>query len=681
MKGNIGVTTENIFPVIKKFLYSDHDIFIREIVSNAVDATQKLRTIAQKGELKGDAGDLTVRVSIDKKAGTLTVTDRGIGMTEEEIDKYINQIAFSSANDFLDKYKEDANAIIGHFGLGFYSAFMVSKKVEIVTKSWQEGSKAVKWSCDGSPEYTIEEAKKDDRGTDIIMYIDDDCKEFLEESRVETLLKKYCHFLPVSIAFGKKKDWKDGKQVDTDEDNIINDTTPLWTKKPADLKDEDYKKFYRELYPMSDEPLFWIHLNVDFPFNLTGVLYFPKVKNSIELQKNKIQLYCNQVFVTDSVEGIVPQFLTLLHGVIDSPDIPLNVSRSYLQSDSNVKKISSYITKKVSDRLQSIFKSDRKDFEQKWDDLKIFISYGMLTEQDYYDKAKTYALLKDTEGKYFTYDEYKTLVKDNQTDKDGTLVYLYAQNRDAQYAYIEAAKNKGYSVLIMDGELDSAMLGLLEEKMEKTRFVRVDSDVIDRLINKNKDDKYEDNDGTLLTDMFKTQLPKIDKIEFNVQEQAMGAEASPIVITQSEYMRRMKDMARFQQGMNFYGEMPDMMNVVVNTDHPLIKRVTEEGESATAEALKPIEAEIKGLTARKDAINQSNKDKKYDEISQESKDELQKVNKDIEAERQKKTDTIGNYAKDNALVHQLIDLALLQNGLLRGEALTNFVRRSLDLIK
>ena len=681
MKGNIGVTTENIFPVIKKFLYSDHDIFIREIVSNAVDATQKLRTIAQKGELKGDAGDLTVRVSIDKKAGTLTVSDRGIGMTEEEIDKYINQIAFSSANDFLDKYKEDANAIIGHFGLGFYSAFMVSKKVEIVTKSWQEGSKAVKWSCDGSPEYTIEDAKKDDRGTDIIMYIDDDCKEFLEEARIETLLKKYCHFLPISIAFGKKKDWKDGKQVDTDEDNIINDTTPLWTKKPADLKDEDYTKFYRELYPMSDEPLFWIHLNVDFPFNLTGVLYFPKVKNSIELQKNKIQLYCNQVFVTDSVEGIVPQFLTLLHGVIDSPDIPLNVSRSYLQSDSNVKKISSYITKKVSDRLQSIFKSDRKDFEQKWDDLKIFISYGMLTEQDYYDKAKTYALLKDTEGKYFTYDEYKSLVKDNQTDKDGTLVYLYAQDRDAQYAYIEAAKNKGYSVLVMDGELDSALLGLLEEKMEKTRFVRVDSDVVDRLINKNKDDKFEDFEGSLITDMFKTQLPKIDKIEFNVQQQAMGAEATPIVITQSEYMRRMKDMARFQQGMNFYGEMPDMMNLVVNTDHPLIKRITEEGESATAEALKPIEAEIKGLTARKDAINQSNKDKKYDEISQESKDELQKVNKDIEAEKQKKTDTIGQYAKDNALVHQLIDLALLQNGLLRGESLTNFVRRSLELIK
>ena len=681
MKGNIGVTTENIFPVIKKFLYSDHDIFIREIVSNAVDATQKLRTIAQKGELKGEAGDLTVRVSIDKAAGTLTVSDRGIGMTEEEIDKYINQIAFSSANDFLDKYKEDANAIIGHFGLGFYSAFMVSKKVEIVTNSWQEGSKAVKWSCDGSPEYTIEDADKKDRGTDIIMYIDDDCKEFLEDSRIETLLKKYCHFLPISIAFGKKKDWKDGKQVDTDEDNIINDTTPLWTKKPADLKDEDYKAFYRELYPMSDEPLFWIHLNVDFPFNLTGVLYFPKVKNSIELQKNKIQLYCNQVFVTDSVEGIVPQFLTLLHGVIDSPDIPLNVSRSYLQSDSNVKKISSYITKKVSDRLQSIFKSDRKEFEQKWDDLKIFISYGMLTEQDYFDKAKAYALLKDTEGKYFTYDEYQTLIKDNQTDKDGTLVYLYAQNTEAQYAYIEAAKKKGYSVLIMDGELDAAMLGLLEEKMEKSRFVRVDSDVIDRLINKNADEKYNDNDETLLCDMFKTQLPKLDKIEFNVQEQAMGAEASPIVITQSEYMRRMKDMARFQQGMNFYGEMPDMMNVVVNTDHPLIKRVTEEGEAATAETLKPIEAEIKGLTARKDAINQSNKDKKYDEITQESKDELQKVNKDIEAEKQKKTGVIGDYAKDNPIVHQFIDLALLQNGLLRGEALTNFVRRSLELIK
>ena len=679
MKGNIGVTTENIFPVIKKFLYSDHDIFIREIVSNAVDATQKLRTIAQKGELKEEAGDLTVRVSIDPKAGTLTVSDHGIGMTAEEIDKYINQIAFSSAGDFLDKYKEDANAIIGHFGLGFYSSFMVSKKVEIVTKSWQEGSKAVRWTCDGSPEYTIEDAERQDRGTDIIMYIDDDCKEFLEESRIQTLLNKYCHFLPVAVAFGKKKEWKDGKQVETDQDNVINDTAPLWTKKPSELKDEDYKKFYRELYPMSDEPLFWIHLNVDFPFNLTGVLYFPKVKKSIELQKNKIQLYSNQVFVTDSVEGIVPDFLTLLHGVIDSPDIPLNVSRSYLQSDSNVKKISTYITKKVSDRLQSIFKNDRKEFEQKWDDIKIFIHYGMLTETDYYDKAKQYALLKDTEGKYFTYDEYQTLIKDAQTDKDGTLIYLYAQDRDAQYAYIEAAQQKGYNVLLMDGELDAAMLGLLEEKNEKTRFVRVDSDTIDHIIRKT-DDNTATTDGGILADIFKTQLPTMEKTEFHVEAQAMGEGAAPIVITQSEYMRRMKDMARLQQGMAFYGEMPDMMNLVVNTDHPLIKTIAAEGDTATAEALKPIDAEIKGLTARRDAINQSNKDKKWDEIPQESKDELSKTEKDIEAEQGKRTDVIANYAKDNAVVHQLIDLALLQNGLLRGEALTKFVRRSIELI-
>ncbi len=679
MKGNIGVTTENIFPVIKKFLYSDHDIFIREIVSNAVDATQKLRTIAQKGELKEDAGDLTVHVSIDPKAGTLTVSDRGIGMTAEEIDKYINQIAFSSAGDFLDKYKEDANAIIGHFGLGFYSSFMVSNKVEIVTRSWQEGSKAVRWTCDGSPEYTIEETERTDRGTDIIMHIADDCKEFLEESRIQTLLTKYCHFLPVAVAFGKKKEWKDGKQVETSEDNIINDTTPLWTKKPADLKDEDYKKFYRELYPMSDEPLFWIHLNVDFPFNLTGVLYFPKVKKSIELQKNKIQLYCNQVFVTDSVEGIVPDFLTLLHGVIDSPDIPLNVSRSYLQNDSNVRKISTYITKKVSDRLQSIFKNDRKEFEQKWDDIKIFIHYGMLTETDYYDKAKNYALLKDTEGKFFTYEDYKTLIKDSQTDKDGTLIYLYAQDHDAQYAYIEAAQQKGYNVLMMDGELDAAMLGLLEEKNEKTRFVRVDSDTIDHIIRKDNTDEQTAPAG-ILADIFSTQLPKMEKTEFHVEPQAMGETAAPIVITQSEYMRRMKDMARLQQGMAFYGEMPDMMNIVVNTDHPLIKTIRHQGEEATAEALKPIEAEIKGLSARRDAINQSNKDKKWDEIPQESKDELSKTEKDIEEQQSKKTAVISDYAKDNKVVHQLIDLALLQNGLLRGEALTNFVRRSIELI-
>ena len=682
-KGNIGVTTENIFPVIKKFLYSDHDIFLREIVSNACDATQKLKTLAQRGEMKEDMGDITVRVSVNKETGTLTVSDRGIGMTEEEIDKYINQIAFSSANDFLDKYKEDANAIIGHFGLGFYSAFMVSKKVDIVTKSWQEGAKAVKWSCDGSPEYTIEEVDKQERGTDIVMYIDDECKEFLEENKIQELLTKYCHFLPISIAFGKKKDWKDGKQVETEEDNIINNTTPLWTKKPADLKDEDYKSFYRELYPMANEPLFWIHLNVDYPFNLTGVLYFPKVNHQFELQKNKIQLYCNQVFVTDSVEGIVPDFLTLLHGVIDSPDIPLNVSRSYLQSDSNVKKISTYITKKVSDRLQSIFKQDRKQFEEKWDDIKIFIHYGMLSQQDYYDKAKTYALLKDTEGKYFTYEEYRDLIKAEQTDKDDNVIYLYAQNREAQYTYIKAAQDKGYSVLLMDGELDAAMLGLLEEKQEKTRFVRVDSDTVNRLIQKNDNasEVKDENADSVLNEIFKTQMPKLDKIEFNVDAQALGADNAPITITQSEYMRRMKDMARLQPGMSFYGEMPDMMNIVLNTDHPLIKRVLTEGESATAEALKPIEQEIKGLDARRQVIEQEQKDKKWDEISQESKDDLDKTRKDIDAEKAKKTSVIADYAKDNDTVHQLIDLALLQNGLLQGEALSNFIKRSIDIIK
>ena len=680
-KGNIGVTTENIFPVIKKFLYSDHDIFLREIVSNACDATQKLRTFAQRGEMKEDMGDITIHVSINKDAGTLTVSDRGIGMTEEEIENYINQIAFSSANDFLDKYKEDANAIIGHFGLGFYSSFMVSKKVEIITKSWKEGSKAVKWSCDGSPEYTIEEADKKERGTDIIMYIDDECKEFLEENKIQELLTKYCHFLPINIAFGKKKEWKDGKQVETDEDNIINNTNPLWTKKPADLKDEDYKNFYRELYPMSNEPLFWIHLNVDYPFNLTGVLYFPKVRNQLELQKNKIQLYCNQVFVTDSVEGIVPDFLTLLHGVIDSPDIPLNVSRSYLQSDSNVKKISTYITKKVSDRLQSIFKQDRKEFEEKWDDIKIFIHYGMLSQQDYYDKAKSYALLKDTEGKYFTYDEYRDLIKTEQTDKDGNVIYLYAQNKEAQYTYIKAAQDKGYNVLLMDGELDAAMLGMLEEKQEKTRFVRVDSDTVNRLIQKEDNQSQDNNNGGILADLFQTQLPKIDKTEFHVEPQAMGAESAPITITQSEYMRRMKEMAKLQPGMSFYGEMPDMMNIVVNTDHPLIKKILEEGESATAESLKPIEMELKGLDARKQVIEQEQQGKKWEEISQESKDNLEQTRKDIDAEKNKRTAILADYAKDNNTIHQLIDLALLQNGLLKGEALNNFIQRSISIIK
>ncbi len=681
-KGNIGVTTENIFPVIKKFLYSDHEIFLREIVSNAVDATQKLRTLASKGELQGEAGDLTVHVSVNKDAGTLTVSDRGIGMTEEEIDKYINQIAFSGANDFLDKYKEDANAIIGHFGLGFYSSFMVSKKVEIITKSWKADSKAVKWSCDGSPEYFIEECDKSDRGTDIVMYLDDDCKDFLEESKIEELLRKYCHFLPVKVAFGKKKDWKDGKQVETEEDNVINETEPLWTKKPSELKDEDYKKFYRDLYPMSDEPLFWIHLNVDYPFNLTGILYFPKVKSNFDLQKNKIQLYCNQVFVTDSVEGIVPDFLTLLHGVIDSPDIPLNVSRSYLQSDSNVKKISTYISKKVSDRLASIFKNDRKDFEAKWDDIKIFIHYGMLSEQDFYDKANKFALLKDTEGKFYTYEEYKTLIKDAQTDKDGNLIYLYANSREDQYSYIEAAQAKGYNVLLMDGQLDTAMVGMFEQKFEKSRFTRVDADVVDRLIVKDDVNKEELPEGKkeILSGVFSTQMPKIDKMEFNVEVQAMGETAAPVVITQSEYMRRMKDMSKIQAGMSFYGEMPDMYNIVLNTEHKLIKDVLAQSETATAELLKPVDAEIKGLTARRDAINQSNKDKKYDEISQESKDELSKCEKDIEEQKSKKKTILADYAKGNKVVHQLIDLALLQNGMLRGEALNNFVKRSIDLI-
>ncbi len=681
-KGNIGVTTENIFPVIKKFLYSDHDIFLREIVSNAVDATQKLLTLARKGDLKEEAGNLTVRVSIDKEKGTLTVSDRGIGMTAEEIDKYINQIAFSGANDFLDKYKDDANAIIGHFGLGFYSSFMVSKKVEIVTKSWQEGSQAVKWSCDGSPAYEITDADRTDRGTDIIMYIDDDCKEFLEDSKISELLNKYCRFLPIEIAFGKKKEWKDGKQVDTEEDNIINDTTPLWTKKPSDLKDEDYKEFYRKLYPMSDDPLFWIHLNVDFPFNLTGILYFPKVKSSLELQKNKIQLFCNQVYVTDSVEGVVPEFLTLLHGVIDSPDIPLNVSRSYLQSDSNVKKISGYISKKVSDRLQQIFKNDRKEFEEKWDDISIFIHYGMLSENDFYDRAKKYALLKDTEGKYFTYDEYLTLIKENQTNKDGDVIYLYANNKEQEYSYIEAAKAKGYSVLLMDGQLDPALIGMLEQKLEKSHFMRVDSDVVDRLIVKENDAEtaLEADKKDLIEQAFTTQLPKMDKTEFHVDAQGLGESGSPIVITQSEYMRRMKEMSRLQPGMSFYGDMPTMMNMVVNTDHKLIKSILEQMESSTAEALKPVNSEIAGLNARHDSLNELTKGVKWDEVPQETKDALSDTEKKLNDEKAKKTEVIAGAAKDNKVVHQLIDLALLQNGMLRGEALTKFVQRSIELI-
>ena len=630
-KGNIGVTTENIFPVIKKFLYSDHEIFLREMVSNAVDATQKLKTLADKGEFKGEMGDITVHVKLDEKAGTLTISDRGIGMTEEEIDKYINQIAFSGVTDFLDKYKDSANAIIGHFGLGFYSSFMVSKKVEIITRSYKDGAKAVKWSCDGSPEFTIEDAEKEDRGSDIILYIDDDCKEYLEKFQIEQLLNKYCKFLPVPVAFGKKQKWseEEKKMVETDEDNVINSVEPLWTKTPSTLKDEDYKSFYRTLYPMQmDEPLFWIHLNVDYPFNLTGILYFPRIKQNIDIQRNKIQLYCNQVFVTDQVEGIVPEFLTLLHGVIDSPDIPLNVSRSYLQSDRDVKKISTYITKKVADRLSSIFKENRKEYEEKWDDLKIFINYGMLSQEDFYDRAKDFCLLKDVDGKHFTLDEYKTLIKDNQTDKDGNLVYLYANDKDEQYSYIEAAKSKGYSVLLLDGQLDTPTVSMFEQKLEKTRFTRVDGDTIDRLIVKEEaqksdlDEKQSDN----LSEAFRSQMPKLEKTEFNVEVQALGEQSQPVVITQSEYMRRMKDMSRYQQGMSFYSQMPDAYSIVLNSNHPLIKRVLDDV-----------------------------KDKEKDKVAE--------------------------YAKGNPVVSQLIDLALLQNGMLKGAALNTFLKRSVELIK
>ena len=681
-KGNIGVTTENIFPIIKKFLYSDHEIFLRELVSNAVDATQKLKTLAATGDFKGELGDLTVRVKVDKENGTITISDRGLGMTAEEIDKYINQIAFSGANDFLEKYKDDANAIIGHFGLGFYSAFMVAKTVDIVTLSYKEGAKAVKWSCDGSPEFTLEETERSDRGTDIILHVDEDCKEFLEESRLQGLLTKYCHFLAVPVAFGKKKEWKDGKQVETDEDNLINDTCPIWTKKPSDLKEEDYKKFYRDLYPMADEPLFWIHLNVDYPFNLTGVLYFPKIKSNIDLQRNKIQLYCNQVYVTDSVEGIVPDFLTLLHGVIDSPDIPLNVSRSYLQSDSNVKKISTYITKKVSDRLQSIFKNDRKEFEEKWDDLKIFINYGMLTQEDFYEKASKFALFKDTDNKYYTFEEYQTLIKDNQTDKNGSLIYLYANNLDEQYTYIDAAKNKGYNVLLMDGQLDVPMINMLEQKFEKSHFTRVDSDIVDRLIVK-EDQKGEElphDKQEVLSSLFKGQMPKVKKTEFHVEAHALGENNAPIVITQAEYMRRMKDMASIQPGMSFYGEMPDMFNLVLNSNHRLIKQVLSDAETACAEKLVPVESEIAMLTLRRNELQKAQERKKDEEIPTAEKDELSDVEKKIEAQKTEKENILNGYAAGNKVVHQLIDLALLQNNMLKGEALTNFVKRSVEMI-
>ncbi len=654
-KGNIGVTTENIFPVIKKFLYSDHEIFLREMISNAVDATQKLKTLAEAGEFKGELGDLSVRVTLNKDAGTLTISDRGIGMTAEEIDRYINQIAFSGVTDFLDKYKDTANAIIGHFGLGFYSSFMVSDKVEIVTKSHKEAP-AMRWSCDGSPEYELDEADKSDRGTDIVLHIADDCKEFLEASRIEELLNKYCKFMAVPVVFGKKQEWKDGKMVDTDNDNIINGTEPLWAKAPNSLTDDDYKAFYRTLYPMQDEPLFWIHLNVDYPFNLTGILYFPHIKQNIELQRNKIQLYCNQVFVTDQVEGIVPDFLTLLHGVIDSPDIPLNVSRSYLQSDRDVKKISTYITKKVSDRLNSIFKDDRADYESKWDSLKVFINYGMLTQEDFYDRAKDFALLKDTEGKHFTYDEYRQLIAAEQTDKDGNVVYLYANDANAEYAYIEAAKAKGYSVLLMDGQLDTPMVSALEQKLEKARFMRVDSDIVERLIVKDdaKESTLTKEQTDSLTALFTGLLPKIDKVELAVQVQALGEEALPVMITQSEWMRRMKDISRYQAGMAFYAEMPDSYQLVLNSDHRLIKQVMQEMPIVTTDA----KAEGENATAESAATENAAAENAAESAT---KAEAKPV--------------------ENKIVSQLIDLALLQSGMLRGAALNDFVKRSVALIK
>ena len=682
-KGNIGVTTENIFPVIKKFLYSDHDIFLREMVSNAVDATQKLKTLSATGDFKGELGDLSVRVSLDEKAGTLTISDRGIGMTAEEIEKYINQIAFSGVNDFLEKYQDKAEAIIGHFGLGFYSSFMVSKKVEIITKSYKEGSKAVKWSCDGSPEYTLEDAEKEDRGSDIVLYIDDDCKEFLQKSKIEELLNKYCKFMAVPVVFGKKTEWKDGKIIDTEEDNIINSVEPLWVKAPSGLKDEDYKSFYRTLFPMNDEPLFWIHLNVDYPFNLTGILYFPRVKNNIELQRNKIQLYCNQVFVTDQVEGIVPEFLTLLHGVIDSPDIPLNVSRSYLQSDANVKKIATYITKKVADRLQSIFKESRKEFEEKWDDLKLFINYGMLSESDFYERAKDFSLIKDTEGKYFTFEEYNTLIKDNQTDKEGYLVNLYTSNKEEQYSYIEAAKQKGYSVIDASGQLDVPLLSMLEQKQEKTRYVRVDSDIVDRIIQKEDAPKnnlsVEETDN--LSEAFRSQIPTIEKADFTVDVQSLGESFQPVLVTQNEYMRRMKEMSQFQQGMGFYAQLPDSYNLVLNADHPLVKKVLDDITANTATELKPIASELKGQEARLAALHQSQDSKKTEEVTQEEKDDMQNTQKTVSELQDKKKAIVAAYAKGNDIVHQLIDLALLQNGMLQGAALDKFLKRSISLIK
>jgi molecular chaperone HtpG len=676
--GKIGVTTENIFPIIKKFLYSDHEIFLRELISNAVDATQKLKTMSSVGDYKGDIGDTTIQVSFDKKKKTITVSDHGIGMTKDEVDKYLNQIAFSSANDFLDKYKDQSSAIIGHFGLGFYSSFMVSDKVEVISKSHQDGAQAVKWSCDGSPEFTLDE--KEGRGTDVILYIDKESKDFLDENKIEQLLKKYCKFLPVDIAFGKEKEWKDGKNTETGKDKIINNTKPAWTLKPADLKDEDYLKFYRELYPAGDEPLFHIHLNVDYPFKLTGILYFPKIKSNIEIQKNKIQLYCNQVFVTDSVEGIVPEFLTLLHGVIDSPDIPLNVSRSYLQSDSNVKKISSHITKKVADRLAEIFKNNRQEFENKWDNLKLFIEYGMITEEKFYEKASKFALLKNSEDKYFTFEEYEALIKENQTDKNKTLIYLYSTNKTDQYSYIDKAKNRGYDVLILDGQLDVHLINHLESKLKESRFVRVDSDVVDKLIQKEETrvSKLSDEQKDDLKNVFKVSAKS--KEMYNVVFETLDENDAPVIITQSEFMRRMKEMSQMGGGMNFYGELPDSYNLVVNPNHKLVIKISEELQTSVGPQLSENNSERNRLKEEVDFMEQEHKKQKAEEISQVEKDDLEKLRKELSEVENTRKGILEAYGAGNKVVKQLIDLAMLANNMLRGEELSTFVKRSVDLL-
>lgn len=679
--GKIGVTTENIFPIIKKFLYSDHEIFLRELISNAVDATQKLKTLASVGDFKGALEDTTIKVSFDKKKKTITVSDRGLGMTKEEVDKYLNQIAFSSANDFLDKYKDQINSIIGHFGLGFYSSFMVSDKVEVITKSYQDGAQAVKWCCDGSPEFSIEEVEKENIGTDVILYIDKESKEFLEESRIEQLLKKYCKFLPVDIAFGVEKEWKDGKMAETGKVKIINNTKPAWTLKPADLKDEDYKNFYRELYPAGEEPLFNIHLNVDYPFKLTGILYFPKIKSNIEIQKNKIQLYCNQVFVTDSVEGIVPEFLTLLHGVIDSPDIPLNVSRSYLQSDSNVKKISAHITKKVADRLNDIFKNNRDEFEKKWDSLKLFIEYGMMTDEKFYEKASKFALLKNTDDKYFTFEEYEKIIKENQTDKNNSLIYLYSTNKTDQFTYIEKAKNKGYDVLLLDGQLDVHLINQLESKLKDTRFVRVDSDVVDKLIQKDetRESKLTTEQQDDLKNVFNVRVKS--KEVYNVTFESLDENEAPVIITQSEFMRRMKEMAQMGGGgMNFYGELPDSFNIVVNPNHQLVIKIADDLKTHEGTRLAENNVERKRIKEEIDFTENEHKKKKADEISQIEKDDLEKLRKELSTVENARKDILESYGAENKVVKQLIDLALLANNMLRGEELSSFVKRSVDLL-